>query len=331
MPQMTKNERVLAAAAARPVDRPPVSAWRHFFLDETTADGLAGAMLAFHRRYGWDFMKVNPRATYYAEAWGGRYRYQGDAHSQPALVRAAVRSASDWAHVERLSLRVRPLAQQLHALALIGKELRGEAPFTQTVFSPLSIAANLTGSPEAFLPHLQERPQEVKIALEAITETLTDYCRACLERGASGIFFATTNWATYDRLTDAQYAEFGRPYDLRVLAAAQGAPFNVVHVCRSRNMLAKLADYPAAAFNWDARDPTNPTLAQGKRLTGHGVIGGLSHHITLPNGSPEDVLSEARAARVETGDRGLLLGPGCAVSTRAPAANLRALKAAARS
>ena len=60
--QMTHQERVTAALRSEEVDRPAVSMWRHFYGQETTAEGLAQAMLAFQRRYDWDFMKVNPRA-----------------------------------------------------------------------------------------------------------------------------------------------------------------------------------------------------------------------------------------------------------------------------
>ena len=62
-----KRERVQAALAGEPVDWPPVSMWRHFYEFEETAEGLAEAMLGFQRRYDWDFMKVNPRASYHAE------------------------------------------------------------------------------------------------------------------------------------------------------------------------------------------------------------------------------------------------------------------------
>jgi len=65
--QMSHRERVRASLAGEETDRPPVSMWRHFFEDETSAEGLAEAMLGFQRRYDWDFMKVNPRASYHAE------------------------------------------------------------------------------------------------------------------------------------------------------------------------------------------------------------------------------------------------------------------------
>ena len=68
--QMTHWERVRGALQGQALDRPPLSMWRHFYRQETSAQGLADAMLGFQRRFDWDFMKVNPRASYHAEDWG---------------------------------------------------------------------------------------------------------------------------------------------------------------------------------------------------------------------------------------------------------------------
>ena len=67
---MNKHERVAAALAGAPVDRTPVSTWRHFIDREQNVADLSAAMLEYHRTYDWDFVKINPRATYFAEAWG---------------------------------------------------------------------------------------------------------------------------------------------------------------------------------------------------------------------------------------------------------------------
>jgi uroporphyrinogen decarboxylase len=145
--------------------------------------------------------------------------------------------------------------------------------------------------------------------------------------GADGLFFATTNWATYDRLTDTEYEEFGRPYDLRVLKAVEGAAFNILHVCRSHNMLWKLLDYPAQAVNWAAADATNPRLSEVWQRSHRPVMGGIDHVETLRRGTPEAVQGEVRNAVAET-RQGLFIGPGCSISPQTPEHNLRAARAA---
>ena len=111
---MSHRERVLAALAGKPVDRPPVSMWRHFFDQESSAEALAGAMLAHQRRYDWDFMKVNPRASYHAEPWGVKVRYSGN--RAPDTLSAPVRSARDWAKVGRVRMSHPVFKEQLKAV-----------------------------------------------------------------------------------------------------------------------------------------------------------------------------------------------------------------------
>ncbi len=271
---MNKRERVIAALSGQPVDRVPVSFWGHDFLREWTPQGLADAMLESFRHYDWDYMKVNPRATYYGEAWGCRYRPSGSETRGPEVVDYVLKSASDLGAIRPVDIGAGPFAEQLEALRLIGRGLGGEAPFIQTVFSPLAVIGHLAKRDlEAVRRYMEETPQALHSALAAVAGSLAAYSRACMEAGASGIFFATVEWATYDNATAEQYQEFGRPYDLRVLEAVQGAEMNVLHVCRPRNMFDLLSDYPVHAINWARRRARQP-LSQGgpspQRMRRHG-------------------------------------------------------------
>jgi uroporphyrinogen decarboxylase len=327
MDEMNRRERVEAALRGAAVDRPPTSFWRHFFDKETSAAGLAEAMLGFQRAYEWDFMKVNPRACYHAEPWGCRFQFSGQAHIGPQLVEAAIKTPEDWRKIKPLPPTAGAFGEQLEALRHIKEGLGGEVPFVETVFTPLSVAGGLTGSDDIMREHLRRYPDRVHEALEAITVTFEGFAKACLDVGVDGLFFATTGWATYDRLTDAEYEAFGRPYDLRVLKAVQGAPFNILHVCRSHNMLRKLLDYPAQSVNWATADRTNPKLGDVWREGHRAVIGGVDHVGTLQQGTPEEVKAEVQRA-VEQTRQGLFIGPGCSISPQTPEANLRAARLA---
>jgi uroporphyrinogen decarboxylase len=285
-------------------------------------------MLESFRRCDWDYMKVNPRATYYAEAWGCRYRPSGSATRGPAVVDFVLKSAGDLERIKPLDIGRGPFAEQLEALRLIGRGLAGEAPFIQTVFSPLAVVGRLANSDlEAVRRYMREAPQALHDALAALTDTLAAYSRACLGASASGIFFATVEWGTYDNATAEQYQEFGRPYDLRVLEAVQGAEMNVLHVCRPHNMFDLLADYPVHAINWAAGEPGNPTLKEGLARSECAVMGGVSV-ATVAQGTPDRVAAEVRQALSETGSRRFLLAPGCSIPPEAPEANLLAVKGA---
>jgi len=327
MDQMNKRERVQAALQGKPVDRPPISFWRHFFDKETSAAGLAEAMLDFQRTYDWDFMKVNPRACYHAEPWGCRFQFSGQPHIGPKLTEAAIKTPDDWRQIRPISPTTDAFGEQLEALRLIKEGLGGEVPFVETIFTPLSVAGRLVGSDKVMREHLGQYPERVHEALEAITVTFEGFARACLEVGVDGLFYATTGWATYEQLTDMEYAEFGRPYDVRVLRAVDGAPFTILHVCRSHNMLWKLMDYPAHAVNWATADATNPRIGEVWQRSHRPVIGGVDHMETLRHSPPEAVVAQIHSA-VGQAREGLLIGPGCSISPQTPAANLRAARAA---
>lgn len=326
---MTKWERMQAALSGQAVDRVPASFWGHDYAREWTADGLAAAMVETIRRYDWDWLKVNPRATYYVEDWGCRFERSDDPLRGPRMVEHAVKSASDLARLPRLDITKGAYGQQLEALRIIVKELQGETPIMQTVFSPLSVAGRLCGDASRLREYMQESPADVHAGLAVIAETLADYARACLDAGADGIFFATTEWATHDAISENGYREFGRPYDLQVLAAVRDARFNMLHVCRNNNMLNMLLDYPVHAFHWAVTGTGNPTLKEITAKTRKAVAGGVSHLTTLPKGTPEQVTAEVKAARAQTGDRRFLLAGDCSIPPDTPDANLQAAKRAA--
>jgi uroporphyrinogen decarboxylase len=318
---MTRRERVTAALHGEPTDRPAWSLWRHFRAAESTAEQLSEQMLAWTRRYRFDFLKINPRAQYHAEVWGARYRSTGREHDRPERLDFPIKSATDWERLEPASLVTPALAEQLSAVRSIAAGLGGETPFVETIFTPLTVAGYLVEDHQSLIRHLREHPAAVHQALDVITRTFAPFAVACLEAGADGIFFAANPWASRAYLTPAEYAEFGRPYDLRVLEAVRGASFNILHVCDRDTMLLELADYPVHAFNWAATDPTNPDLAAAS-LPGL-RIGGLSGEALTAN-DPAEANRQVQAARALAGDRCWALGANCSIPTTSRDENILA-------
>jgi uroporphyrinogen decarboxylase len=329
---MNKIERVQAALQGAEVDRVPISFWGHNYLKEWSAEGLAEAMLENYRAYDWDYMKVNPRASYHVEDWGAVLTPSNDPNRGPTFTEVPVSEPGDWRRLRPLPPDRGVLGEQLAALRLIRDGLRGEAYFIQTIFSPLSVAKYLVGNkPEPVKAAMADHPDALRAALDVITETFRTYAQACLEAGASGIFYATTGWASQDQLTADDYQRYGVTYDLQVLEAVAGrAPFNVLHNCGDHIYFDLLAAYPVQAISWAATLPGNPTLGEGKQRTALAVMGGVSEKTTLVDGTPEEVAAEVRTALRQTDAVRVLLAPGCSIPPRTPAANLAAAAAAAR-
>jgi uroporphyrinogen decarboxylase len=303
-----------------------VSMWRHFYAKETSIEKLAEAMLGFQERFDWDFMKVNPRASYHVEDWGVKVKYQGDA--EPQVIETPIRNPNDWSKLEVLNINEGVLKEHLTSLELITRELKSKLPVIMTVFTPIAIASKMTSSEEVFSRYLRENTPKVNEALEVITDTFVKFSKACLERGASGLFYATTNWATTDHLSEEEYLKYAKPYDLKLLNALPPAEFNVLHVCRHNNLLRAVKDYPVHAFNWDARGAGNASLAEGQRIIGRAapVIGGIAHDKSLVTSTPEQLAAEVKGMRVALGKKGWMLGSGCTFPPEAPEANLQAIR-----
>jgi len=327
---MTGRERVWAALRGDELDRPPVSFWGHFYHRESSAESLVEATVEHQRTYGWDWVKLNPRKHYHVEPWGVSYRYSGRPDEKPRLETFPVRNPGDWSAITPRPSDPGALAEQVEAVTLLRAKLP-DLPIVETVFTPLAVLGELVEEPEVLSLHMRRHPEAVHRALEAVTSTFEAWVPRLLAAGADGIYLATTDWASRKRMSPEEYRTWARPSDLRILAAAASARFNVLHVCKSDNLLLELADYPVSAFSWDATDPTNPSLAQGLARLPGAVMGGISQEVALRDPDPERAVAEFRRGLEQTGGRRWLVGPGCSIPPRVPGANLRALADAVRS
>ncbi|MBI1799232.1 MAG: hypothetical protein HYR73_06055 [Candidatus Eisenbacteria bacterium] len=326
---MTPRDRVWAALQGEALDRPPVSFWGHSYHRESSAGDLVEATLEFHREYAWDWVKLNPRKHYHAEPWGVSYRYSGIANQKPVLEAWPVHGAADWAAIGGRAHDGGALGEQIEAVRMLRKRLPADVPMIETVFTPLAVLGEMVAEPGELRLHMRMNPVAVRAALEAVTATFEKFVRECVRAGAEGIYLATVDWASRDLLSPEEYREWARPFDLRVLAAAAGAPFNVLHVCKRRNLLLELADYPVSAFSWDANDPLNPTLAEALPRLAGAAMGGISFDASLSAPDPERFVAEYRRALGETGGRRWLTAPGCSIPPSTSPVNLKTIRSAA--
>ena len=328
---MTSRERVWATLEGRATDRPPVSFWGHAYHRESSAAELVEATLESWREFRWDWVKLNPRKHYHVEPWGVTYRYPGVPDRKPRLDSWPIHAPEDWARITPRAPDAGALGEQLDAVRTLRRALPPEVPLIETVFTPLAVLGEMTETPEELRAHMDSHPDRVRGALEAVTASYEPFVREILRAGADGIYFATVDWATRDLLAPADFRAWTRPWDLRVLAAAAGAPFNVLHVCKSRNLLDEVTDYPVAAFSWDATDPTNPTLGEALERLGTAVMGGISQEDALQADGPDAVLAEFRSALEATAGRRWLVAPGCSIPPTTPRQNLHAVREAVAS
>ncbi len=324
--RLSHKERIWYLLTGQPVDRTPSSFWRHFYHREHSAESLAEAMLYFQGKFDWDFMKVNPRASYHVQPWGAIVQFSKNEFAKTKIIDYPVKKIEDWKRIEPVKLSTPVFQEQLQTLNLIGKSLKGKLHFVETLFSPLSVAGDLVESEEILQQHLRQNPELIHQALEAITQSFELFAEETPNAGASGLFFATTQWASLNYITREEYQQFGKPYDLRVLEKMRTAELNILHVCEPNNFLDLFADYPAHLVNWDASDSTNLTLDKGHELLKKPVLGGINHNQELLDPDPGKVTEQAEQLRNLMNGKKWVLGPGCSVLPETPELNLARLR-----
>jgi uroporphyrinogen decarboxylase len=319
---------VLAALRGGLVDRVPRSFWLHNFATENSAAGLAAETQRLHQTFRWDFLKPQSRAQCFAEMWGLTYAPSRERATPYTVTREPLISADDVGRLRPADPGAGALGEQLEALRMIRARVGPDVPIIWTVFSPLMVLPFLVrGGRAQALAFLRSDAAAVERGLGAIAETLTAYARACLAAGADGLFYAT-NVATRALLSATECRRFQRPFDLGILAAAERAPFNLVHVCGEDVLFDEFVDYPVTAFSW-ALLPGNPSLKDGQRRTGRAVVGGLPAKPHIAAMTTAALVERATIAIGEMRGRWLLLGPDCSINPDTPEPLLHAVGAVA--
>jgi uroporphyrinogen decarboxylase len=326
---MNPRERMLAACAGTTVDHVPAAFWGHDYAAERTPEGLAEYTVRFQREHGWDCIKINPRAQYHVEDWGVRYRYPDPAGTKCERTDFPVHGPGDLGRIRPLDPGRAPvLSKHLDVVARVAREFP-DVPVLMTVFNPLSVLKYASESEHAVVEMLRSNPGQVRAALDAIRDTFRAFSAEAVQRGAAGLFYATTAFASHDLWTPEEYVRWSREDDLAILGAVADAPLNMLHVCRARSFLGHFRDYPVHAFSWAATEPGNVRLGGTPWMRG-AAVGGISQDAALVEDDPDAVLGEFASALQATGARGFVLAPGCSIPPGTPPGNLKALREVSR-
>lgn len=321
---MNHRERMEACIAGSPLDRPPVSLWRHFPVDDQTPGGLAAAVMDFQKRYDFDFVKVTPASSFCLKDWGIQDHWEGNPEGTRAYTRHVIHQPEDWEKLNPLDPERGQLGAQLECLRMIRAEIP-DTPILQTIFSPLAQAKNLVGG-ENLIVHLRRYPQAVMAGLRTIATNTLRFVEQAMKTGIDGCFYAVQH-AQYGLLTEQEYIHFAREDDLEILAAIQTGWINLLHLHGTEIMFDLFQDYPVNIINWHDLE-TSPSLPAAQERTSNVVCGGLRQWETMVMGTPEAVRAEAQAAIQATGGTRFVLGTGCVTPIIAPHGNILAARQA---
>jgi uroporphyrinogen decarboxylase len=297
---MNKRElllRLLETDATLP--RVPAAFFMHFGPDYHAGQAAIDRHLAYYHQTDMDFVKVQYEKVF------------------PVI--PEIERPSDWRHmpVYGEGFYQEPLAV-IEGLVRAAKD---EALVLVTLYSPFMCAGHTT-SDAMITAHLKENPEQVKVGLDAITESLLIFVRACIRLGVDG-FYASTQGGEAHRFAPATPKSPGifettiKPYDLALMQEIDRAcPFNILHVCDYHggyDTLAPLCDYPGDVVSY-------PQHVGGQLLTprmaaaqfGRPVMGGLDRHGAIASGDPIAIQAAVREVLAQAPQH-FILGADCTV------------------
>lgn len=297
---MDRIERVRAALAGEKVDRVPASFWFHFPPEQAHGDASVSAHLAYYRESGIDFLKVM-----------NEHPYQGN---------VSLRAPADWRQLRPAPISAPFYQEQLDELKAIVDAIGDECLVITTLFNPFASGNHASGHKVA--EHLKVDPESVHQGLGAIADSLAEFALACVDTGASGIFYSAQGGEEY-RFSEQEFLRYIKPHDLTILNAIQDhGEFHLLHICKDRIRLGLYADYPGHAVNW-AVTKNDIGLREGRELFKRTVVGGMDDRGVVVDGTSKAIQVAVHQVIVEAGSEGIILGADCTVPTDINVSNLR--------
>lgn len=298
-----------------------MSLWRHFLNREQTVEQLTGSMIDWQEKWCWDFLKLNPPACYHALDWGARYQFFDDPLMEPKLMAPVIESPGDVGRLRVPDPAAGYLGDQLQVIRNLRRHFGPDLPIIETVFSPIEIAHRLMRGRDSLTELRKESPKILHDLLGSITRVFSLFANACLDAGADGIFFAT-KWATRDRMSWAEYEDFGRKYEMEILDVLNARQALIVlHVCGDHTYLPEMRDYPATIFSYDFLAGGAPEPADLWKSTGKRVLGGIDPQKLRTD--PQAVIADCRRWNAE---KWWIAGPSCVVLPQTPDDSIRAVR-----
>lgn len=315
----------MACIQGDPVDRVPVALWRHWQGDDQRSADLARAIYAFQEHFDWDFVTVLPAHHFSVIDHGLQVEWQGDSYGKYEVIRPVVTRSLHWTELRARDPARGTTGKQLECLRLLGNAFDAiGTPYIQVIYSPLAQAVQLAGH-GTVIQHLRTHPDRVRTGLNTLTESTLRFVEALRRTNIAGIFYVTA-LASYQYLTEAEYAQIALPYDARILEmlAPSGWWLNGISVPGPAPMIGLFTQMPVQILHWDSAR-THPDLDRGPGLFARAICGGLDTD-SLHTSAPSIIRDAGREALRLTAHRRFILSAGEPVKVTTPLSNMQAVR-----
>lgn len=308
---MNKHEKLKRVLAGEFVGEVPFSFWTHLPEIDREPEKIAQATADLAKKYDLDLVKTMNNGMYATEDYGCVVDYSEVARGGVVrMVETPIQSYEDWAKLPELELATAAVLQrELDYLKRTLDLLDGETPVLMTVFSPITTADKLAkGAIRSYIE--QDKEGYLHQALGRIAAVTAELAAEAIKLGAAGVYFASQA-SSYDILSAQQYAAYGKPYDLQVLAGANAGWLNAIHAHGDNIMFDLLRDYPVQLFNWHVWESL-PEPREAQVYTGKTILGGLNR-MDVTNERFNELQHQIYRVLTETEGKQVILTPGCVI------------------
>jgi [methyl-Co(III) methanol-specific corrinoid protein]:coenzyme M methyltransferase len=324
---MRPRERVLAALAGQPVDRPaavsPTSIATVGLMDESGApfpeahrDAALMTRLAetAYTRAGFDTIMPVFSVVQESAALGCEVEWSEKDNWPTCRGRLARRADEIRIPADILD---RPETRSvLESIAELKRRYGDEVAIIGKTMGPWTLAYHVFGTQE-FLLMTVDDPDEVRRALDVLKELTVLFGIAQLEAGADAL--TLPDHATGDLVRATYYRDFLQEIHTELCDRIDG-PL-ILHICgATEDRMRYIRETGFAAFHFDSKNDVYRGLAiMAGRCR---LVGNINNPQTLFRDRPEQVRAEVRAVL----DAGLtMVGPECALPLACPLENLQAI------
>ncbi|MBQ7920447.1 MAG: hypothetical protein IJ324_10975 [Lachnospiraceae bacterium] len=341
----TGTERIKALIAGKPLDQYINAAtWMHVPAIDRDPDAFAEGIINYAEEYGSDIVKVQLNAAYLAEAYGEKIEFFENPPLKFQKVKKlyevkehVVKGINDLAKIDILDVHNNPVIQRdVKAVKKIIDHYQGAKPVLPTLFSSLTWLEVLT---EGGLTAVKELIAKDKNAVHKALQNLNEVNKRIVDEyvavGADGFFFATA-FTSPHVVTESEFEEFSRQYDLDVLEHIHKKTwFNMLHIHGNADLyIEKLVEYPVEAINWENAtfgvDKAHLTSAAKLRsLTDKILIGGTDqfHDYYGSLSEVEKTFDERLETLIrEIPDRRFIFGAGCSLPLDIPSDSIKLIR-----
>lgn len=342
MDKYSKRERLAMTLKGIIPDRPPITAYRHFPVDEGKKDRLIDVMIKWQEEYDWDFIKLHPPAVYMQEVWGDTFDF--DNYYQEVF---PTKTGNTYGEVNLSMFTPQNadnpyLAEQVDMVHQVVERFHKELPVFQTMFTPLQTISGVFDcqfirrhfpadrNQNDIFRMIKDEPKALQEALYNITQTYIAYWKKLHDAGAEGLFYAGVSWAREGLMTLEEWETYVAQYDRMFLNEVhKDGGLVIYHTCGITSNPQRFADFPIDILHWD-QGAQNPSIKESLSfLKGITPMGGVDEMI-FGNHAEAKIKGLTEKCLEENKNVPYILAPYCSVSVYSSDAELRAFRDAVK-